>query len=140
MDAEAVARRHKKAGDEALKRDSAYFRNNLHRLHRVRPSLPFEHQGWCEGDHKREPYMIVRRSQDWSEWNRHPVALQSRKGLPNDERFLSLLWRELDERKKEGGMIQFSGERIFELLKEAGLAEEETIAGKIQFKKRACAA
>jgi hypothetical protein len=54
-------RRHQNAREQADRLDSRWFAANAPRIHRVRPSRPFEMPDWEADGHQRFPIMLVKR-------------------------------------------------------------------------------
>lgn len=55
---------HGEANRRADQLDRKWFRANPARRHRVRPSMPFEIEGWHVASHLKERFVIVRQTQD----------------------------------------------------------------------------
>lgn len=110
--------RHKVIDKAALRDDVKWFLRHPDRLYRTRRSLPFEWADWDIRGHLKRPVMLVRR--DGSTVVRWPVACDP-VGLPDDDRFLTLLWQHLEFlRDTQGPKFDLSPQSHLALLRMTG--------------------
>jgi hypothetical protein len=109
---------HKVIDKAAFRDDVEWFKAHPDRLHRVRRSLAFERPEWDITGHLERPVMLSMR--DGRIVNRWPVA-GDLDGFPDDERFLTLLWRHLQfMRDTQGERFTLSPQSHLALLRMAG--------------------
>lgn len=108
--------RHKNALREACRRDGVWFGNHPYRHFRVRRIIP--HEFASLDDETRNVAIVFYDEIEHCYW-RH--ALTAKSALPDDELFLSFLWRHITMAKQPDAILDITPFEHLMLLADAGI-------------------
>ena len=101
--------------------DRGFFESHPDREYHARPSIPLEGDGWSASSHITRPVMLVARSiRGGKRFDRIAIGGVD-DGVPDNEFFLSLLWRHIATMGSIGDGISITAETHRQLLEIAGL-------------------